>query len=85
MTDATRWGILGTGSIARTFAAHIPHAPGAKLVAVGSRTSEAANSFADEFAIPRRHGNYDELATDPDVEAIYVATPHPMHKANTIL
>ena len=54
-------------------------------MAVGSRSSERADKFADEFDVPKRHGSYHDLANDPDVDAIYVSTPHPFHKENTIL
>ncbi len=84
MSDTIRWGILGAGNIARQFAKGLAAAPGAALVAVGSRTQENADRFADEFDIPRRHPSYASLADDPEVDAIYVATPHPMHKDNTI-
>jgi len=85
MAETLRWGILATGRIARKFATGLQDAEGAELVAVGSRTQQKANAFADEFDIPRRHGSYEALAGDADVEAIYVATPHPMHKDAAIL
>jgi len=79
-----RWGILGTGRIAGLFATGLASAPGAELVAVGSRTQESADSFGDQFSIPHRHGSYAGLAADPDVDVIYVATPHPGHKDATL-
>ncbi|HOJ32064.1 MAG TPA: Gfo/Idh/MocA family oxidoreductase [Candidatus Hydrogenedentes bacterium] len=85
MKNTIRWGILSTGSIAHTFARGLSAAPGAELVAVGSRTQEAANAFGEEFNVPHRHGSYEALANDPDVDVIYVATPHNLHKENTIL
>ena len=75
MGDNVRWGILSTGSIARSFAKGLEAVPGAELVAVGSRTQEAADAFGDEFGIPRRLPSYAALANDPDVDVIYVATP----------
>lgn len=78
-SSVLQWGILGTGSIAKTFARALAVAPSAKLVAVGSRTKESADKFADEFKIPNRHGSYDALLTDPEVHALYISTPHPMH------
>lgn len=83
--DPVRWGILTTGGIARTFAADLAHAPNATLVAVGSRTQESADAFGEEYDVPHRHGSYEALAADPDVEVIYVAPPHPMHHAATLL
>ena len=85
MGDNVRWGILSTASIARSFAKGLEVVPGAELVAVGSRTQEAADAFGDEFGIPRRHRSYAALANDPDVDVIYVATPHSLHKENSIL
>lgn len=80
-----RWGILSTGGIAHEFARKSLITPGAELVAVGSRTVEAAEAFGAEFQIPHRHGSYEALAADPDVDIIYVATPHNLHYANARL
>jgi predicted dehydrogenase len=85
MTTPIRWGILGTGSIAKQFATGLSVLPDAKLVAVGSRTREAAEAFGQRFDAPKRHTSYEALAADPEVDIIYVATPHPMHAPNTIL
>ena len=85
MSDRLRWGILGAGSIARKFAEGLKSAEAAELVAIGSRSQDKADAFGAEFGIPNRHGSYEALADDADVEAIYVATPHPMHRPNSIL
>lgn len=85
MTDTIRWGILGTGRIAHKFAEGLSVVPDAVLVAVGSRTQNAADEFGNRFAVPRRHASYEALAHDPDVDVIYVSTPHPFHKENTLL
>ncbi len=89
MTERTtrpiRWGILGTGAIAKSFAIGLSALDDAELVAVGSRTAAAATVFGDQFQIPRRYGSYAELANDPEVDAIYVSTPHPYHYENTLL
>ncbi len=85
MLDTIRWGILGPGRIARKFAAGLAVLEDAELVAVGSRSQENADRFGDEFNVPRRHASYEALADDPEVDAVYVATPHPFHKANSIL
>jgi predicted dehydrogenase len=74
-----RWGILGTGGIAGTFASDLPLVPGAELAAVGSRTGAAATAFAERHGFARAHGSWAELAADPDVDVIYVATPHAFH------
>jgi len=85
MTNRIRWGILGTGKIAHQFAAALRRLPEAELLAVGSRSAEAAGRFADEFEIARRYPSYTELVRDPEVEVIYVATPHSCHAENTQL
>lgn len=85
MTNNIRWGILGTGVIARKFALGLKAAPGAELVAVGSRTQAAADEFGDTFGVPRRHASYEALAHDPEVDVIYISTPHSLHKDNTLL
>jgi predicted dehydrogenase len=85
MSDKLRWGILGAGSIARKFAEGLTSADGAELTAVGSRQQESADAFGDEFGIPHRHASYQALADDADVDAIYVATPHTLHRENSIL
>ena len=74
-----RWGILGTGGIASTFASDLPLVPGAELAAVGSRTGAAATAFAERHGFARAHGSWAELAADPGVDVIYVATPHAFH------
>ena len=84
MAEKIRWGILSTGNIAHQFARGLAATSDAELVAVGSRKVESARKFADEFKVPRAHGSYEDLAADPQVDAIYVSTPHPFHKENTI-
>ena len=85
MSTPIRWGILGLGTIARAFAIGLTAVPEAKLVAVGSRSVFKAKEFAKEFGAARTHGSYEDLAKDPEVDAIYIATPHPMHKDDAIL
>ncbi|AWB91308.1 Gfo/Idh/MocA family protein [Aeromicrobium chenweiae] len=75
----TRWGILATGAIATSFATDLALVPDNELVAVGSRRPDAATEFADRFGATRAHGSYEELAADPDVDVVYVATPHSRH------
>ena len=79
-----RWGILGTGSIAAKFAEGLSAIPDADLVAVGSRARSTAEAFALEHGARRAHATYEELASDPDVDAIYIATPHVLHRENTL-
>jgi predicted dehydrogenase len=81
MTANVRWGILGTGKIAKAFANALKDTPGAVLAGVGSRTLDSARVFADEFG-GTAYGSYEELAKAADVDLIYVGTPHPMHAEN---
>ncbi|MBI4325425.1 MAG: Gfo/Idh/MocA family oxidoreductase [Chloroflexi bacterium] len=85
MNHLIRWGILGTGQIARQFAAGLKSLPEAQLAAIGSRARESAVWFADQFSVPRRHATYVGLVNDPEIDVVYVATPHSCHKANTLL
>jgi predicted dehydrogenase len=80
-----RWGILGAGNIAKKFASDLNLVSNAKLVAVGSRTLEKASGFSKEFGATNVHGSYEALASDPEVDVIYVATPHSHHCDNTLL
>jgi predicted dehydrogenase len=79
-----RWGILATGGIAHSFTRDLRTA-GRDVTAVGSRRPEASAQFAEEFGIGRAHGSYEDLVADPDVDIVYVSTPHPMHADNAIL
>jgi predicted dehydrogenase len=85
MTTPISWGLLATGGIARTFAADLRLLPDCEIVAVGSRSQTAADAFAHDFGIPHRHGSYADLAADPDVDVVYVSTPHPWHREATLL
>jgi predicted dehydrogenase len=80
-----RWGISSTGHIAQRFAAGLRLVPDARLVAVGSRTQAAADAFGDEFDVPRRHAGIDRLAADPEVEVVYVASPHSVHHDDVLV
>lgn len=82
--SSPRWGILGPGGIARAFTSDLRTA-GRDVVAVGSRRRENAEAFAADFDIARAHGSYEDLVGDPDVDIVYIATPHPMHAANALL
>ena len=78
-----RWGLIGTGGIARAFARDLTRTSGHTIAAVGSRTLAKATEFAQQSGgIP--YGSYEELVA-ADIDAVYVATPHPMHAPNTIL
>lgn len=83
MDKKIRWGILGTGKIANYFASDFDFVKHGKLQAVASREEAKAVEFAERYKIPRAYGSYAELYMDPEVDAIYVATPHNFHFENT--
>lgn len=76
-----RWGIVGPGRIAANVAADFPLVPDAQLVAVASRSADRAAAFAAGHGIARSHGSYRQMIADPDVDVLYIATPHPQHHA----
>ncbi|MBL7498233.1 Gfo/Idh/MocA family oxidoreductase [Frankia sp. CNm7] len=82
-----RWGIAGTGAIARGFAEALGRLPDAELVAVGSRRQQTADEFGERFAVQpsRRYASYEELAADDGVDVVYVATPASHHHRHTLL
>ena len=80
-----RWGIIGTGLIARTFAADLEHTDSGTVAAVGSRRQETADAFGERFGVPNRHDTYEALVEDPEVDVVYVATHHPMHHRDAML
>jgi predicted dehydrogenase len=79
MSEPLRWGVIGTGAIAAAWVEDMGLTDSGSVVAVGSRTLEAAERFADRWQIPNRHASYEALVADADVNAVYVATPHPLH------
>lgn len=74
-----RWGILSTGTIARNFAKTVKDMDDVQILAVASRSMESASAFADEWGIERRYASYEAMAADPDIDIVYVATPHSRH------
>jgi predicted dehydrogenase len=76
-----RWGIVGPGRIAESVVQDFPVVDGARAVAVASRSLDRAQAFADRHAIERAYGSYAEIIADPDVDVLYLATPHPQHHA----
>jgi predicted dehydrogenase len=80
-----RWGILGTGWIAERFVASLQAHTRQQVVAIGSRNSATAQTFADRFGVSRAHGFYEQLVADPDVDVVYVATPHNLHHPHALL
>src|SRR5882724_12684478 len=85
MKSIVRWGILGCGRIARKFAADLRHVADAELVAVGSRSRATAEEFVKEFPAKNVHDSYEALATDPEVDIIYIASPHGLHHEHALL
>jgi predicted dehydrogenase len=79
MNERAGWGILGTGKIARIFATDLRASRSGRLVAVGSRDATRASTFAADHGALRAYGAYDQLLADPEVQFVYVATPHPTH------
>ncbi|MBQ9898321.1 MAG: Gfo/Idh/MocA family oxidoreductase [Ruminococcus sp.] len=73
------WGIIGTGNIARTFAAALNGTDGAVLYAAASRTKEKADRFSAEFGAVKSYGSYAELASDKNIDIVYIATPMASH------
>lgn len=78
--STVRWGIVGTGAIAHAVVGDFQFVPGAELVAVASRTHEKADAFAARHGVARAFGSYPELLASPDVDVVYIATPHPQHR-----
>ncbi|TNC46209.1 Gfo/Idh/MocA family protein [Mumia zhuanghuii] len=83
-----RWGILATGDIAHSFARDLALLDDAVLHAVGSRSLSSARAFADEYTVadarPHPYGSYEDLLADPDVDVVYVATPHGRHTKDVL-
>jgi predicted dehydrogenase len=75
------WGVVGPGRIASKVVPDFAHVPGAEVVAVASRSAERAAAFAAEHGIDRAHSSYADIVGDPGVDALYIATPHPQHRA----
>jgi len=73
------WGIIGAGAIAKAFVHGVGESANAEVVAVASRSLDKAEAFAKEHGIAAAHGSYDAILADDSVEAVYIATPHPMH------
>lgn len=80
-----RWGILGTGGIAQVFVDDLSRVEGHRVVAVGSRSMDKARRFASTITEAVAYGSYEDLVFDKNIDAIYVATPHPMHKEHSLL
>lgn len=85
MNDIIRWGILGCGKIAHKFASDLKFVPDATLAAVAAREGARARAFAELHGVARSFDNYEAMASSPDVDVIYIATPHGLHHQHTML
>ena len=81
VSDEIRWGVVGPGRIAEKVVEDFAVVDGARAVAVASRSQARADDFAGRHGLDRAHGSYAEILADPDVDVLYVATPHPQHHA----
>ncbi|WP_372937853.1 Gfo/Idh/MocA family protein [Seonamhaeicola sp.] len=79
------WGIIGCGNIANKFAKDLLTVENATLYAVASRTQKKADAFALEYSAKKAYASYEALAKDKNIDAVYIATPHALHKENTLL
>ncbi len=82
---ALRWGVIGPGEIAGDFVAALQQHTRQRVVAVGSRSAERAAAFAATYGVPNVHVGYEALVADPEVDVVYIATPHSEHTANALL
>jgi predicted dehydrogenase len=80
-----RWGILATGMIADTVASDLKNMKDAEMVAVASRTQVKADAFGAKWDIPQRYPDYQGLVEDPNVDVVYIATPHSLHYENMLM
>jgi predicted dehydrogenase len=83
MSDSqiVHWGIVGPGRIASQVIKDFRYVDGADALAVASRSTERAEAFAAEHGLARAYGSYAEIMADEDIDAVYIATPHPQHHA----
>jgi predicted dehydrogenase len=81
VSEEIRWGVVGPGRIAESVLPDFAEVDGARVVAVASRSADRAEAFASRHGIERAHGSYRAIVEDPDVDVLYLATPHPQHHA----
>lgn len=79
------WAILGCGNIAAKFTTELKGLPNANLYATASRNLVNAEKFAEKFDFDKAYGSYQEMVEDPNVDVVYIATPHNFHKEHTVL
>ena len=85
MSGKIKWGIMGTGRIAGSFAIALKNLDDSELYGIGSRSEKNADAFSDEYSVPKRFHDYESLAADPDIDVVYIATPHSLHKENCLM
>ncbi|NUO00306.1 MAG: Gfo/Idh/MocA family oxidoreductase [Saprospiraceae bacterium] len=85
MAKTTNWGIIGLGKIAHKFAQDLTKVKNAHLLAVASSSSGRAQEFANAYGAPHAYGSYEGILDCPDLDVVYVATPHNLHHSNTLL
>lgn len=85
MKEKIRWGIIGSGFIAHTFAEGLKVLPDAELIAACSTSKAKTDAFADMFGIQQRYEGAEQLASDPDIDVVYIATPNNYHKEHGII
>ena len=85
MAKKYNWAILGCGKIAKKFSTDLKLLPNANLYAASSRSLKNAKDFANEFGYKKAYGSYHEMVNDPDVDIVYIATPHSFHLEHTLL
>jgi predicted dehydrogenase len=84
MNKVFNWGIVGLGRIAHKFAEDLGKIPNARLHAVASRDLDRSRQFGQQYSATHFYGSYEELASCPDLDAVYIATPHVSHCSNTV-
>lgn len=84
MKAALAWGIIGTGAIAAAFAESLKASSRARVVNVAGSSAAKASAFADRWQLPRCAASIDELLADAEVDAVYIASPHPLHEAHAL-
>jgi predicted dehydrogenase len=79
------WGIIGPGRIAHKFAQGLASVPNAKLFAIASRSEDRARDFAHQYKAPYYYQGYEKITQNPEVDIVYIATPHTFHFENTMM
>ncbi len=85
MENKIKWGIIGTGHISGKFATALAILPEAELAAIASRDLKTATTFAAKYNVPKAYATYQELADDPEIDVVYIGTPHSFHLENSVM